>query len=177
MLSEMSQPSLSIVFQSGRLIVGSAISLFMAIHRCYQVLSVALFAHSYSGPAAQGEENAHQIGPANAFKMKIKVSPSLCIIKRERTLCVWGVTRPPAPATNYASNEEKRVDSVKKWWRYSSPAGKIGLLLHEISFSRNVTELLAAELFHMKHTYTHRHLSYLFIARNTMWCCWSATDK
>lgn len=54
MLSEMSQPSPSILFQSGRLTVASAISLFVAIHRSYQVLSAALFAHSDGGPAARG---------------------------------------------------------------------------------------------------------------------------
>lgn len=37
MLSEMSEPSRSVVLQSGRLILGSAVALFMATHTSYQI--------------------------------------------------------------------------------------------------------------------------------------------
>ena len=117
MLSEMSRPSLSIELRSGRLILGSAVVLFMAFHKNYRVLSVRivpLCLQTAADPTVS-RGNAHQIVTANAFKLKIKVSPSLCIINRERMACNGEETRPLAPAANYASNEEQRGDGLQIW--------------------------------------------------------------
>lgn len=104
MLSEMSQPSPSIVFQPGpsrsgihyHIVRGDSqeLSSFKCIN------SSALFAHSDSDLTAGGGGNAHQIVTASAFKLKIKLPPSLCIINGRRTLCDRGETRLRASAAN-----------------------------------------------------------------------------